>query len=160
MAEVERVVALDVGEKRIGVAFGDSQTKIAVPETTLSNDADFLANLGELIRRKQPVAIVVGLPRNSKGQETKQSEFVREFAKSINVFNLPIVFQDESLTTVEALSSRATFPLSLRAKRSNPDDNGSGLLRRLKPPRNDGGVGVDAKAAALILSDYLESKYA
>jgi putative Holliday junction resolvase len=137
MAEVERVVALDVGEKRIGVAFGDSQTKIAVPEVTLANDADFLANLGELIRRKQPVAIIVGLPRNSKGQETKQSEFVREFAKSINVFNLPIVFQDESLTSVEAET-----------------------LLNLQRSKNYNSQQIDSKAAALILSDYLESKYA
>jgi putative Holliday junction resolvase len=136
MAEVERAVALDIGEKRIGVAFGDSQTKIAVPEATLSNDDDFLANLGELIERKKPVAIVVGLPRNSKGQETKQSEYAREFAKSINVFNLPIVFQDESLTSVEA----ETLLKSQRCKNYNSGQ-------------------IDAKAAALILSDYLEEKY-
>jgi putative Holliday junction resolvase len=137
MTTQERVVALDVGEKRIGVALGDSQTKIAVAESTLANDDSFLSKLGELIKVKQPVAIVLGLPRNLKGQETKQSEYVREFAKSLNVFNLPIAFQDESLTSVEA----KTLLKSQRSKNYNKEQ-------------------IDSKAAALILSDYLERKYA
>jgi putative Holliday junction resolvase len=134
---IERVMALDVGEKRIGLAFGDSQTKIAVPEATLDNDGEFIAKLGELIKQKQPVAIVVGLPRNSKGQETQQSEYSRQFAKSLNVFNLPIVFQDESLTSVEAES-----------------------LLNLQHSKFYNKQQIDSTAAALILSDYLERKYA
>lgn len=137
MAKPDRIVALDVGEKRIGVAFGDSQTKIAVPETTLANDEEFIENLHKLIIKKQPVSIVVGLPRSSEGKETKQSEYVREFIKSLNVFNLPIELQDESLTSVEAKS-----------------------LLNLQRSKNYNKEQIDAKAAALILSDYLEEKYA
>jgi RNAse H-fold protein YqgF len=137
MVGIDKVVALDVGEKRIGVAFGDSQTKIAVPEVTLENNSNFIVKFGELIKRKQPVAIVVGMPRSLKGQETKQSEYVREFAKLLNVFNLPIVFQDESLTSVEAKS-----------------------LLNLQRSKNYNKEQIDSEAAALILTDYLERKYA
>ena len=137
MAKTERIMALDVGEKRIGVAFGDSQTKIAVAETTLDNDDSFLEKMGDLINVKQPVVIVLGMPRNLDGQVTKQSEFVTDFAESLNVFNLPIVFQDESLTSIEAKSLLNT---QFGGKYNKKD--------------------IDAKAAELILSDYLERKYA
>ena len=137
MAEIERIVALDVGEKRIGVAFGDSQTKIAVAAETLDNDDNFLQNLSKLIAIKNPVAIVLGMPRSLDGQTTKQSEFVNEFAKSLNVFNLPIILQDESLTSVEAKSLLSAQHGGRYEKKD-----------------------VDAKAAELILSDYLERKYA
>ena len=137
MAKPDRILALDVGEKRIGVAFGDSQTKIAIPEVTLKNDELFINNLGKLITKKSPMLIVVGLPRNSKGQETKQSKYAREFAKSLNVFNLPIEFQDESLTSVEAKELL-------------------NLQNDVKYEKEQ----IDAKAAALFLSDYLERKYA
>jgi putative transcription antitermination factor YqgF len=80
---------------------------------------------------------VVGLPRNSQGQETQQSQYVRQFAKSLNVFNLPIECQDESLTSVEAKSL-------LNLQRSN-------FYNKQQ---------IDAMAAALILTDYLEAKYA
>ncbi|MDR3125709.1 MAG: Holliday junction resolvase RuvX [Candidatus Nomurabacteria bacterium] len=137
MTEIERAVALAVGEKRIGVAFGDSQTKITVPAATLANDDQFTENFKQLIDKKNPVAIVIGLPRNSKGQETQQSKYVRNFAESLKVFNLPIIFQDESLTTIEA---EMLLNLQHVAKQQNRGQ-------------------VDSKAAALILSDYLEQKY-
>ena len=137
MAKPDRIIALDVGEKRIGVAIGDSQTKIAIPETTLENDEMFTENLAKVINKKQPISIVVGLPRNSEGQETKQSKYARVFAKSLNVFNLPIKFQDESLTSVEAKAL-----LDMQQDKSYDKEQ------------------IDAKAAALILSDYLEENYA
>jgi len=131
----DRIIALDVGEKKIGVAVGDSQTKIAVPETTLDNDSVFLESLKKIIEKKRPIVIVLGLPRNLKGQETKQSDYVRQFAKTINVFNLPIYFQDESLTSVEA-KTNLSHQKSFEKKQ------------------------IDAEAAAIILSDYLEENYA
>jgi putative Holliday junction resolvase len=128
-----------VGEKRIGLALGDSDTKIAVPAGFIKNDANTAKEIEQIIYSKQPNKLIIGLPRNSSGQETKQSSYVRQFAAGLTKFDLPIVFQDESLTSVEAEKHLAD-------------------LTRKQPKRPDKGE-VDARAAALILSDFLESNY-
>lgn len=133
-------MALDVGEKRVGVAVGDSEVKIAVPNGALQNDDSVVDEIGKIIKLKDIDTIVVGLPRNSSGEETKQSEFAREFAEKLTVFNLPIVFQDESLTSVEAEDI-------LQSLQGNNQRN---LSEKGE---------IDAKAAAIILTDYLEANF-
>jgi len=133
------VLALDVGERRIGVAVGDSEVKIAVPMTTLDNDDNFVLSLNKIIIQKNVERIVVGLPRNSIGEETKQSQIVREFAKSLQSQVSPeIVFQDESLTSVGAEQTLKQIQDS-------------------KKPISK--AEVDARAAAIILTDYLEANF-
>ncbi len=139
-----RILCLDVGEKRVGVAFADTAVKIAVPQEMIPVDGEELANIAKVCRLKNVDTLVVGNPRNSKGEETKQTEFVRQFVDKIRAFfeqkgqNLPkIFFQDESLTSVQAESN---------------------LSRRKELSRRDRADGiVDSEAAAIILQDYLES---
>lgn len=134
-----RVIALDVGEKRIGIAIGDSEVKIAVPNGAIENNSDVINELESVIKRKEIDIIVVGLPRNSSGEETKQTQYVRDFSKNLSNFDLPIVFQDESLTSVEAKE------IIQSQKQISQADRKDGL--------------IDAKAAAIILTDYLEANY-
>lgn len=139
-----RILCLDVGEKRLGVAFADTAVKIAVPQAMIPVDGEELANIAKTCRLKNADTLVVGNPRNSKGEETKQTEFVKDFVEKIKSFfaekgqNLPtIVFQDESLTSVQAESN---------------------LSRRKELSRRDRADGiVDSEAAAIILQDFLES---
>lgn len=133
---LKRVLALDVGEKRIGIAIGDSDVKIAVPNGFVENNENFIDEIKKIIELKNIDEIVVGLPRNSSGEETKQSQYVRDFAEKISVFDLPVIFQDESLTSVEAEQ--------ILSEGNNTYNKGE----------------IDAKAAALILTDYLEANYA
>jgi putative transcription antitermination factor YqgF len=89
-----KILALDVGEKRIGIA--EAKGLIAVPLVTIAP-----TELPQTLSAAAPDLIVVGLPRNASGQPTAQTTFVRQFAAStLQKYNL--VFQDESLTSVLA----------------------------------------------------------
>lgn len=99
------VLAFDFGEKRIGVAVGNTQIGIAHPLETLrgeGNDARFAA-IGKLIEEWRPAVLVVGLPAWLDGQEHEMSARCRRFARQLEGrFRLPAVLVDERLSSVEA----------------------------------------------------------
>ncbi|MCL1839612.1 Holliday junction resolvase RuvX [Candidatus Saccharibacteria bacterium] len=137
-----KLVALDVGEKRIGVATADSSVKIAVPRGTVDVDGDELMMLAKIVQDEGAKHLIIGLPRNAQGEETAQSRAVRAFAAALQGYFVkqkmerPLVkFQDESLTSVmaeERLGSKK------RKKRRQKAD-------------------VDSEAATIILQDFLNS---
>lgn len=129
------IVGLDVGEKRIGVAKGDDLLRIAYPLTTVAVDGSELKQLTALVRDEQATRLVVGFPRNQSGEVTEQTKIVEAFARGLDVLELPIAFQDESLTSVVAEQR---------------------LREAGKPYTKEM---IDAEAAAVILQDYLEENY-
>lgn len=134
---VDHYLALDVGEKRIGVAYAESQLKLPVIKTTLQVDGTEKEKLAHLIHELGITVIVVGLPRNQQGEETQQSKVSRVFAEELRVLTgLRVELQDESLTSVLA---------EQRLKASGKPYS--------KPD-------IDAAAAAIILSDYLGVSHA
>ena len=130
-----KVLALDVGGRRIGVAEGDEVLRIAYPLTTIIVDGCEFEKLTEIIRDSQPSRIIVGFPRNQAGEPTEQTTIVEAFAERLKSFGKKITFQDESLTSVIAEE---------RLRRSG------------KPYTKEM---IDAEAAALILQDYLEGNH-
>lgn len=139
------VLGLDVGTRRIGVAYGDTEVKIAAPLDAIENDGNALDKLAKLVARMNVSTVVVGLPRNSNGGETKQSQYSRQFADDLgdalsvnSVSDVDIVMQDESLTSIEAEDE-------LRRDKRHFNDK---MLR-------DGTL--DSQAAVIILTDYLEA---
>ncbi len=102
---MNRILAIDYGDVRVGLALSDLTCTIAQPFKTLSyDDMDHLINqLSEIITEKQVNKIVVGIPYNMKGDDTQQTTKVRKFA-SILEENLgyEIIFVDERLTSSEA----------------------------------------------------------
>lgn len=140
----EIILGLDVGTRRIGVAWGDSEVRLASPLEPVFNDGQALDKLAKLISRMNVATVVVGLPRNAQGDETKQSAYSRQFADDLgdalstnNIDNVTIVMQDESLTSIEAEDL-------LKRDRRHYNDK---MLR-------DGTL--DSQAAVIILTDYLE----
>jgi putative holliday junction resolvase len=141
-----RVVAFDVGERRIGVAVSDATLTLARPEnvlrpTALADDALQLA-VDEIARLKSEedgvTTIVVGLPRRLDGSDTELTARVSAFARELGrITRLPIVLQDERLTSREAESRLAVTEKNWRVRK-----------RRL-----------DAAAAAIILQDYLDTRH-
>lgn len=127
-------LALDVGDKRVGLALGDSRVRIAVPFGYLERSDKIIKEITHIVLQHDVDTIVVGYPRNQSGEPTKQTSLVEEFANELSEIDgdADIVFQDESLTSVEA----------------------ERRLGRVK----DKGL-IDAEAASIILQDYLESKY-
>lgn len=129
------IIALDVGEKRIGVAHADTSVRIPVAYTTIDVDGMEFERLREVIAEFEPRVILVGLPRNQSGETTNQSEKVKAFANHLERFGIDIVFQDESLTSVLAEK----------------------YLKSLNKPYAK--AEIDSHAAAIILGDYLEQNF-
>lgn len=129
------IIALDVGEKRIGVAHADTSVRIPVAYTTIEVDGMEFERLREIVAEFEPGVIIVGLPRNQSGETTQQSEKVKAFANHLERFGIEIVFQDESLTSVLAEKH----------------------LKSLKKPYAK--AEIDSHAAAIILGDYLEQHF-
>jgi putative holliday junction resolvase len=132
MSLSKRYLALDVGEKRIGVASGDGIVRIAVPIDTVEVDGSEIEKIARHIVNENPDVVVVGYPRNQSGEATAQSMFVEAFSEKLKDIAPKIVFQDESLTSVLAEER----------------------LKSYKKPYSK--ADIDAQAAALILQDYLE----
>lgn len=130
----EALLSLDVGTKRIGMAVIDSDVRIARPLGYILVDGTEIDEIVKACSLYQPAKLIVGYPRNQSGDPTKQTEIVEAFCEHLKTAEVPpIVFQDESLTSVMA------------------EDQ----LKSVKKPYNKGDI--DAVAAALILTDYAES---
>ena len=126
------VIALDVGEKRIGVALAHGSVAIAIPLETVEVDGQEIDKIRNIISRESISQIVIGYPRNQSGEATAQTAYVEQFATHLNDFQLPIVFQDESLTSVQAEQY-----LKMQGGAYEKGD-------------------IDKIAASIILQDYLE----
>ena len=132
-----RVLCLDVGEKRIGVAVSDPLSITAQGVTTIlckNPEADAM-QVRELCGEYLTDRVVIGLPRNMNGSEGFQADRVRAFARRLLLFELKVRFQDERLTTRSA--TRALI---------------EGKMRREKRKEV-----VDMLAATLILQTFLDS---
>jgi putative Holliday junction resolvase len=134
MSQSKNLIALDVGEKRIGVASGNASIRIAIPLTTLQVDGSEVKEIAELAVRENVETIVVGYPRNQAGEPTAQTDYVINFTEQLKDI-AKIEFQDESLTSVTAEQR-----LAAHGKPYSKED-------------------IDAGAAAIILQDYLEIHY-
>ena len=125
------VLALDVGDKRVGIAAGSLAARLPRPLTTLERGSDFFDRLQHIITEEEAGLLVVGLPRNLSGQPTAQTRATEAFASEIAVHtHLPMRFQDEALT-----SQKAEQELESRGKPFGRGD-------------------IDALAAAYILEDF------
>lgn len=96
-------LALDVGDARVGVAMANSIARLPNPLAIIENDADVFDNLRSLIKENSISTLIVGLPRNMKGEETQQSQSAREFGEKLKeATGLPVIYADESLSTKRA----------------------------------------------------------
>lgn len=136
MTRSTSIVCLDVGEKRIGVAVGDSDIRIAVPFETIEVDGDEISAIAEIVINQKASTLVIGYPRNQSGEPTAQSKYIEDFSEKLSDIASSIVFQDESLTSVIAQQQ----------------------LEGYNRPYSK--ADIDAQAAAIILQDYLEANYA
>lgn len=126
------ILALDVGEVRIGVAMANLASRLPSPWGVIEHSSNVADIINTLMTEHNIVAIVVGLPRGLDGQDTPQTELVRVFTDEIKQkVHLPFYFQDEALTSVNAEQE----------------------LKQAKIKYNKGDV--DALAATYILSDFV-----
>ena len=129
-----RIIGLDVGTKRIGVAKADTSVRIAIPNGFVLVNGQEIPEILRIARLNDTNFFVVGLPSSNDGNETAQSAYARKFADTLAA-SMPgarIYFQDESLTSVVA-------------------------EERLKKRKKNFEKGeIDAEAASIILQDFIE----
>jgi putative Holliday junction resolvase len=133
-----RILALDHGTVRIGVALSDELKMIAQPLEFIPTEpfAAFLVRLKELVREREVELILVGMPRNMDGSYGEAATRVREFVTALReAVPLPLRLWDERLTTAQAQR----------------------FLREGNVRREDRRDKVDKTAAALLLQNYLDS---
>ena len=102
---ISRILALDLGKKRIGLAISDPLgiTAQGLPNLERTNKRADLEALGALIREREVGLVLMGNPVNMRGSEGRQSVWVREFAGDIEKrLGVPVRLWDERLTSVEA----------------------------------------------------------
>ena len=133
-----RILALDHGTKRVGVAVSDELKVIAQPLEYIpaGRFADFLTRLKDIIREKEVELILIGMPRNMDGSYGPAALKVQEFVAVLqDAIAIPIKTLDERLTTVQAHNALI-----------------QGNVRRDKRKEK-----VDKTAAAILLQSYLDS---
>ena len=134
-----RIMALDVGDKRIGIAISDALLLTAQARPTLLRK-DLKTDIGNLSRiaaENEVHEILVGLPLHMNGQESPQSQKVAQFADELSrSLDLPVVFWDERLTSFAAEQHLEEMGLNWRQRREQ----------------------VDKVAAMIILQNYLDSR--
>jgi putative Holliday junction resolvase len=128
-----RVLAVDFGEKRIGLATSDATGSVATPRRTVTRTDDAAAAdaLERFCKEEEVGLVVFGVPRSPEGRESEFAARVRSFAKKFaKQAALPVCFHEETLTSHEA-------------------------ARRLPPGRRRD---LDAQAAAVLLEDFLQHR--
>ena len=149
-----RIMALDVGEARIGVAICDPTGVLASPYTTLHisrNEEQTWKAIQQVIDETEPEELIVGLPISLDGLLHAQGQRIQSFAQRLQEhISIPLTLWDERFSTVEAqrlLTQRGLDEEEKRRKRSSPQRSQSKRRRR--------GHEIDALAATVILQDYL-----
>ena len=136
-----RVLGIDVGERRIGLAISDPSGTLARPLETLHAHGDRVAQVALAIERLRQEdeglgAVVVGLPSRLDGAPNEQTPKVLAFVERLRArVSLPVAVQDERLTSVEAESRLALRDRDWRSRKKK----------------------LDAAAAAVILQEYLDA---
>ena len=119
-----RIMALDIGEKRVGVAISDPDERVASPvcvlaaEEVRSNGRSFRIVLEDW----EPELLLCGLPKTLSGDEGPQAQRVRQFANDVSATTgIPLAFADERLSSAEAKRSLREKGLSEKAMRGKVD---------------------------------------
>ncbi len=135
-----RLLALDWGEVRIGLALSDETQTLATPTATLVRRAGKrlpMPRLLELVAEHGPVGVVVGLPLTGEGEEGGSAAAARELAEDVaRRTGLPVALWDERMSTARALAAIREQGGRTRGRKKD----------------------VDALAAAVLLQHYLDAR--
>lgn len=131
-----KILALDVGEARVGVAVSDPSGFLASPLLILKRDKTTIDRVADLTRTLDIRAVLVGLPLNMDGTSGFQARKVERFAGRIGeaVAPIPIIMEDESESTMMARALRIERGIGQKKRRGR----------------------IDAEAAAIFLQAYLD----
>ncbi len=136
---VGRLLGVDHGDRRIGLALSDPIPMIASPLKTIlvNSNQDAINAILDIVKEYDIVLVVIGLPIGMKGNETAQTKHVQKFADDLVENGIKVAMQDERLTSVSAKKS---------------------IIEQNKKPSKEKGL-VDQIAAAILLQQYIDRHY-
>lgn len=152
MRPLSRILGVDLGERRIGLAVAEAGVEAARPLATVTRaatpDGD-AATLGRVCREQDVAELVVGLPLEASGTEGPMAAGARAWASAIGGrLGLPVALRDERLTSFEAERRLGRMP---RGRSGGPPS---------RTQRNAHRARIDREAAAIILQDELDARRA
>lgn len=133
---MQRILGIDYGEKRVGLALSDPMQMIASPYKTIPNNPGLITAIQTIMHENDVACVVVGLPKGMKGQETAQTQNVYRFVECLNDQDITVNLIDERLTSVSAKKAL--------------------VVQGIKTGHNKGLI--DQTAAAIILQQFLDSQ--
>lgn len=150
-----RILGMDYGEKRIGLAITDRQNSMAMPFGMIENNESISENILKLIKDNDIGRIVIGRPVNLKGQSGFQAEIVDSFVSSIlKSYELPISIMDERFTSkISSDLISAGYNVYKGGRKKNQNKNQNITKKMISIERKSGAS--DTISATLILGDYL-----
>jgi putative holliday junction resolvase len=135
MSAPRRLMGLDVGSRRVGIAIGDELGIVATPIGFIQPGPQDRAEFTNLVERHGITELIVGIPRTMSGTVGPQAKEVRAYANALALdLNLPLTYWDERLTTVIAERNLISSGRSRQQRRAE----------------------IDAAAAAVMLQGYLD----
>ena len=143
---MKRIISLDIGDRRIGVAMSDTLGILATPLTIFDrkNDEQDVSSITDLVIKHDAGLILAGLPRTLSGSIGSQAEKVQSFVEKLKQqAKVPIEFRDERFTTLDAQ----------RLMREAGTKNQKSKIKNKKQKKK---THDDAAAAAVLLQGYLE----
>ena len=147
---MSRVLGVDLGAKRIGLAVADAGIGIARPLSTLNRGSTLEADaeaIGRVCREQAVTELVVGLPVEARGNEGEMAAAARDWAGAMSVrLGLPVTLRDERLSSFEAEQRLGRMP---RGRSGGPPS---------RTQRNAFRARIDREAASVILQDELDAR--
>ncbi len=132
-----RLMGIDFGDVRIGIALSDPLQIISQPFRVIPNNDNTISEIQNIIKTEEVEKIILGLPLNLEGEDTKKTLEVREFAEIlISNIDVPVIFWDERYTSVEANEKLKEMGYSIAESRKV----------------------IDKVAASIILKSYMENQ--
>ncbi|MBT4333972.1 MAG: Holliday junction resolvase RuvX [Candidatus Cloacimonetes bacterium] len=132
-----RLMGIDYGEVRIGLALSDPLQIISQPLKVIGNNGDTFSEINKIVKSEEVGKIILGLPQNLSGEDTKKTIEVREFAEILkSKVDVPVIFWDERYTSVEANEELKQMGYTIAESRKV----------------------VDKVAASIILKSYMEEQ--
>lgn len=134
-----RLLGIDFGEKRVGIALSDEGARLAFPNITITNNKDLLKEVLSLVKEYEVNKVVIGESKDFSMRENRIMQEAKDFADNLKEKNIAVVFHTEFMTSVQA--EKTHFQLSERHK-----DRG---VQKTKQ--------IDAQAAAIMLQSYIDT---
>lgn len=124
-----RILAIDYGETRVGLALSDPLQIISSPYKVIRNDENLISKINDVIEEKNVGKVILGLPYNLKGEYSQKTTEVKEFGDKLDEsLSVPLEYMDERYSTVEANEELKRLGYSIKESREVVDKIAASII--------------------------------